>query len=132
MEEPDWGDQIRCRSLEMGDSDPPQRQRRTWSCRRGCAALIAVAVGVLPALGYVPNWGGRDPRDLSVAETEDTLNSPLPTEPKRRTALTVPFDMARDGLQLLREVAAEDSPAGRDARRLLERLRPLTDPIEPK
>lgn len=88
-------------------------------------ALLLAAAACLFASDSLPNWGGVDPRGNDLAQNREILNSPLTSDEKRGLVVSQLVNEIAERAELVNEVAEEDSPAGRDARRLREQLAPL-------
>ena len=117
MTDPDWtGYAARRAGIELPQPRPPRRTR-------GPLAALLLVLATCYAMCRIPNWDGADPRGLTAQERAEALGSPLPSEEKRRALVSTIHQEIRERIAILRAIAAEDSPAGEDARRALANSR---------
>lgn len=118
MDDPEWAGFLRERSPRI-EMPKPKAPRRT----RGPLAALLLVLATLYGMCRIPNWDGADPRGLTAQERADALRSPLPSEEKRRALVSTIHQEIRERIGILRAIAAEDSPAGEDARRAIANSR---------
>lgn len=118
MDDPEWDGFARERSprVELGEKQPRRTRGPTLAA---CAALL-----LLCSMCLRSSWDGSGTQELSAQERQEALTLPpsMVSEEKRRAVVGRDTQEIMERFDRLISVAAEDSPAGRDAKRALERL----------
>jgi len=89
--------------------------------RRGLAGALLV-IACLYGMCRLPNWDVSATNGLSAQDQLEMLSSPVTSEEKRRAVVQRTQVEILDRVRVLHAVAAEDSPAGLDARRALDNI----------
>lgn len=98
-----------------------------WPWRRIglISALLVMSLGL--ALCPMPNPRAQALRRIPTSEIGESLESPIPSEDKRRAMVAELYSRVRAEVAVLQEAAKEEGQVGDDARLILERLRESLD-----